>query len=351
MVLPLFRPQDRGGCLPIAYFHAMARLGIEGVVVVEPQDIFVSVGYFDDTEAVIDVDRCRKRGIPILRREIGGGPVLLGPGQVFYNVVLKRNDPRIPKSVLKTYEEFSKPIVATYDALGVKTAFKAVNDLVVKDSHKKISGQGAADIGDMFCFVGAILRDFDTALMAQVIKVPEEKFRDKLQKTLEENVTSISKELLQVPSRESVEERLITELASFFGDVEIRPLPTEVVALAHEVVEELQDSAVVYAPRSRRYDALRIREGVTFRAGLHKAVGGLIRAKVVVEDEVIKEVFISGDFTIMPKGGLKELESFLRGVPFVKESVTSQADRFLHESNVEIPGVSANDLAEAIVGG
>jgi len=52
-----------------------------------------------------------------------------------------------------------------------------------------ISGQGAADIGDSFVFVGSILLKFDTKLMSQLFRVPEEKFRDKLYKTLEENIS------------------------------------------------------------------------------------------------------------------------------------------------------------------
>ena len=351
MALPLFRPEDRGGCLPIAYFHAMARLGIEGVVIVEPEDVFVSVGYFDDTEAVIDVERCERMGISIIRREIGGGPVLLGPGQVFYNIVLKKNDSRVPRSVLHAYEEFSKPIVATYSSLGVETIFKPVNDLVVKDSRKKISGQGAADIADTFCFVGAILREFDAALMDQVIKVPDEKFRDKLQKTLEDNVTSIGTELGHVPSNKLVEDHLIEELSKVFGGLEEVPLIKEVEELAREVVEELQSEAALYAPRTRRYDALRIREGVSFRAGLHKAVGGLIRSHVVVEDEKVKDVILSGDFTFLPKGRLIDLESALYGVPFTKESVAAAVEEFILSTEVEIPGISADDLAQAIVGG
>ncbi len=351
MSLPLFRPQDRGGCLPIAYFHAMARLGIEGIVIVEPDDVFVSVGYFDDTEAVIDVERCERLGIPILRREIGGGPVLLGPGQVFYNIVLKRDDSRVPRSVLQAYEEFSKPIVATYSTLGVETIFKPVNDLVVNESRKKISGQGAADIADTFCFVGAILREFDASLMAQVIKVPDEKFRDKLQKTLEDNVTSIGSELGYVPANKLVEDCLIDELSKYFGELEQRPLPSEVEELAREIVEELQSENALYAPRTRRYDVLRIREGVSFRAGLHKAVGGLIRSQVVVEDEKVREVILTGDFTCLPKDRLADLESALYGVSFTKESVAAAVQEFIAEAKIEIPGVSANDLAQAIVGG
>jgi len=91
--LALYLPDDRAGVLPITYFHALARLGLDGLVLVEPRQWFVSVGFFDDTEAAVDLQACRAQGLPVVRREIGGGPVLLGPGQVFYQLVLPRKHP------------------------------------------------------------------------------------------------------------------------------------------------------------------------------------------------------------------------------------------------------------------
>lgn len=35
---------------PITLFHAMARLGYEGLIITTPTDTYVSVGYFDKTE-------------------------------------------------------------------------------------------------------------------------------------------------------------------------------------------------------------------------------------------------------------------------------------------------------------
>jgi len=350
MSLALFRPKDRSECMPIAYFHALARLSIEGVVIVEPRDVFVSVGYFDDTEAVVDVERCESLGLPLIRREVGGGPVLLGPGQVFYNLVLHKDDLRVPRSILKAYEEFSVPIIKTYRRLGVETEFKAVNDLVVASSKKKISGQGAADIGEMFCFVGAVLNEFNTSLMAQVIKVPDEKFRDKLQKTLEENVTSVKKETGTQKDPTEVERALIEELGAHFDGFEERELPKEVVDLAREIEGELRSDEQLFAPRTRRYNTLRVREGVYFRPGLYKAVGGLIRSKVVVQDRVIREITLSGDFSLSPKAMIVELERAFVGVPFKKSAVIEAAEIAIESNSIDIPGVSAIDLAEAIVG-
>ncbi|MHB1952098.1 MAG: lipoyl protein ligase domain-containing protein, partial [Acidiferrobacteraceae bacterium] len=88
----IFYPPDAGGLLPITYLHAMAECGVEGLLLIEPVVTFVSLGCFDDPR-LVDLAFCRTAGIPVMRRALGGGTVLLGPGQVFYQLVLNRRNP------------------------------------------------------------------------------------------------------------------------------------------------------------------------------------------------------------------------------------------------------------------
>jgi lipoate-protein ligase A len=55
----------------------------------EPRQHFVVVGYSNRVEREVNVEACRKRGIPILRRCSGGGTVLQGPGCLNYALVLR----------------------------------------------------------------------------------------------------------------------------------------------------------------------------------------------------------------------------------------------------------------------
>jgi lipoate-protein ligase A len=45
---------------------------------------------------------------------------------------------------------------------------------------RKIGGTGAASIGEATVMVGSFMFDFDTETMSRCLKVPSEKFRDKL---------------------------------------------------------------------------------------------------------------------------------------------------------------------------
>lgn len=344
--MKIFRAGPQGNLRSITLFHAMARLGKEGLIITTPTDTYVSVGYFDKTEEIVDLKKCKKLSIPVIRREVGGGAVLLHPNQVFYQLILKRE--RAPFKVTDAYKHFSQAVINAYKRLGVETEYRPINDIVVKRNKKKISGQGAADIEGMFVFVGGILLRFDTKLMAQLFKVPEEKFRDKLYKSLEENISWVEKETGRLPSYEEVEEILIEEFSNllpFEGEEEI---PPEAYELADKLKEEFTSEEVLLEDTGRKHRAIKLREGVYLRTSIHKARGGLIRAEVWTDGERIESVRIYGDFTLYPKDSIKKLEDALTGVSFNKEEIKKKVEEFLGE--VEFPGVSAEDLVKVIYG-
>jgi lipoate-protein ligase A len=68
-----------------------------------------------------------------------------------------------------------------------------VNDLIA--GNRKISGSGVGEIGECIVFVGNLMLDFDYETMSRILKVPDEKFRDKVEKTIEGNLTTIRMEL------------------------------------------------------------------------------------------------------------------------------------------------------------
>lgn len=348
--MKIYRAGKQSNLRSITLFHAMARLGYEGLIVTSPAETFVSVGYFDRTQDIVDVERCRERGIPIFRREIGGGAVLLDENQVFYQLIIKRHSGKLPFKIEEAYRKFSVPVIETYRRLGVETEYRPINDIVVKSNKRKISGQGAADIGESFVFVGGILLRFNTRLMSELFRVPEEKFRDKLYKSLEENISWVERETGRLPSYGEVERILIEEfskLLDFEGEAEI---PPEAVSLADKLKEEFTSEEVLFEDTGRKHRVIKIREGVFVRNGVHKAKGGLLRAEVHIWEGVIEDLRIYGDFTLYPKDALRELEESLIGVPFEREAIEKKVEDFLKREEVEFPGVEVRDLIQVIYG-
>lgn len=331
----------------MAYFHALARLGLDGLVLIEPEEQFVSVGFFDDTEEAVDLEACRRMGLPVVRREIGGGPVLLGPGQVFYHLILPRSHHALPPRLADIYRSLSAPVIETYRHFGVEVTFRPVNDLVTSDG-RKITGQGAADIGDRFCFVGAVLRHFDSALMAAVVQVPDEKVRHQVHRAIDDNMSSIARATGTTPAWEEVVDVLAASFAMLLGPLEPRPVPPEAQELAAHIADEIQSAEVLMAPRRRDHATTKIREGVEVHRRLHKAPGGLIRAFVTVHEGTISEVAVGGDFTMIPRASLSAIEDALVGRPCAARLVAEVVEDVMRHHHVESPGVTAADFAAAI---
>src|SRR4030042_871551 len=89
-------------------FHALARMGIEALVIVSPQTPLVSIGYFQDVEQEVDLPYCKARSIPFMRREVGGGATYLDENQVFYQLIWKKDNPRFPKMIQEIFPWFSE---------------------------------------------------------------------------------------------------------------------------------------------------------------------------------------------------------------------------------------------------
>ena len=72
-------------------YHALAKLGREALSLVSPATPYVCIGFHQDAEQEVDLDYCKAHGIPVFRREVGGGAVYLDGHQLFYQIILKKD--------------------------------------------------------------------------------------------------------------------------------------------------------------------------------------------------------------------------------------------------------------------
>ena len=66
-----------------AVAYAMTEDAPDTIILVSPSQPYVCIGYHQDLEKEVDLAYCQSRGLPILRREVGGGAVYLDDGQIF----------------------------------------------------------------------------------------------------------------------------------------------------------------------------------------------------------------------------------------------------------------------------
>jgi lipoate-protein ligase A len=329
-------------------FHALARMGMEALVIVSPRIPLVSIGYFQDAAQEVDLEFCRKSGIPFMRREVGGGATYLDENQIFYQLIWKKDNPKFPKAVDEIYPWFSQAPIETYRAFGIETEFRVVNDIITQGG-KKIAGEGGGNIGDCMVFVGGILLDFDYQAMTKILKVPDEKFRDKVYKTMEENLTTMKRESGTIPSREEVVAVLKEKFEKRVGKVTPASLNSEILEKMGQIETWMTSEEFLLKKTPRVPAGVKIREGVEVLYGFHKAKGGLIRTAEEVSEERIEDITISGDFTFVPKEQLSGLEASLEKVSLEEEKITESVDTYYEEKEIESPGVESKDITQAIL--
>ena len=278
-------------------YHALAHLGREGLILCSPSRPYVSVGYFQDPVQELDLEYCSAAGLPVFRREVGGGAVYLDRHQLFWQVVLGREHPLVSLNRQRFYQRLLAPVVAVYRDLGVPARVAPVNDVAV--GSRRIAGTGAGEIGDSVAFVGNLMRRFDCAAMTRVLRAPDQAFRASFQAHMERQLTSLSRELGVRREAALDDEALYDLLAARFtevlGPLEERPLDAELCAAMDKLGRRMLSPAWTNFPR--RASPLR---RVKVRAGLflHHWRGSVTRqpleAQFTSQDGRVMELSLRG---------------------------------------------------------
>jgi lipoate-protein ligase A len=325
-------------------YHSLALLGREALVLVSPASPYVCIGFHQDVAQEVDLDFCRMHNIPVFRREVGGGAVFLDGNQLFFQLILKRDNPVAPKRIDAFYKKFLQPIIEVHKHIGLKVSYKPVNDLVIE--NRKITGTGAAEIGDCIVFVGNLILDFDYETMSRVLKIPDEKFRDKVKKTIEENLSTIQRELgaqqYEQWNEQSLNNMMVEEFEKVLGPLKPANINDELIAKMKELETSMINNAWLFQ-KGKRVEGrvVKVRSGLEIIQRIHKASGGLIRAEFAIEEGKYRGVTISGDFFCFPKNSVDRLAAALENS--LADNVADAIADFYQTKEIDIPGVSPDD--------
>ena len=324
------------------------------IIVCEPTYPVICIGYHQMASTDVDIDFCQRKGIPIVRRILGGGGVLLDRGQIFYQIIAKRGSGVIPYKADDTFEALLRPVVRTLRELGAPAQYRALNDIQVQG--RKISGNGATIVGETLVLTGNIIVDFDYDQMCAALRVPSEKFRDKVAKSLKERVTTLRRELNSVPPTSEIERMLINNFERELSiSLQQRNLTGPEIRLLTEIRRKYLSEQWLFEPEADHRDLLRkieltISGSTRIVENSVKTAGGLIRVLLEAEDNLIRDAVIYGDFSFYPKEKLRKFEQSLKGVPLVPEQVLERTRHFFEEEKVETPGVSLQDFVSLLLG-
>lgn len=315
------------------------------VILVSPDRPYVSIGYHQNAAAEVDLDYCRAAGLPVIRREVGGGAVYLDDGQVFVQWVFRQG--RLPADLADRFSLYVRPLVETYRSFGVEAYHRPVNDIHVRG--KKIGGTGAAQIGAAEVLVGSLMLRFDKPAMARVLKVASEKMRDKVVESLEQYMTTLAEQLGAAPPRDEVVSRYLAACAAALGEpVAAGAWTPAEEAEAQRLDAQFASDAWLHEGRRGPRPGIKIHEDVQVTEGVHKAAGGLIRATVQWHAGRVASLALSGDFTLLPASSLADLEEAAVGAVGDAGVLAARFAAVYASRGVAAPGVTPEDFARAV---
>jgi lipoate---protein ligase len=329
-------------------YHAAAYLGREALLILRPATPYFCLGCHQDARQEIDLEYTRQHNIPLLRREVGGGAVYLDGQQLFYQFVLRKDRPGLPAAKGNLYRMLLQPVIETYRHFGVAAEFRPVNDIIA--NGRKVSGNGAAEINEMLILVGNFILDFDYEMMSRVLRVPDEKFRDKVYKTLSENLSTFQRETDAIPATADLASDLRRRVEALLGPMnEKHAIDAALRRKADERFGEMYTDEWLFENdvRKERQPEVKIRDGVIVLQKVVKLPGGLVRLAAVNQEGRLADVHLSGDFFIYPQSALSRLEQALAGVPLESSALTEAIQSFYTRNQIETPGITPAALAEA----
>lgn len=328
-----------------ALAYAMDDTTPDTILLVSADRPYVSIGFHQEAEKEVDLEYCRTRDLPVIRREVGGGAVYLDHQQIFAQWIFRRR--HLPADLADRFRLYARPLVETYRALGVNAIYRPINDIHV--DGKKIGGTGAAAIGEADVVVGSLMLDFDAAMMARVLKVSSEKMRDKLTQSLNDYMTTLARQLGHAPESRLVTGIYVEQCAAVLGRA-IRPgKPSDhELAVAAELDRRFASAAWLHRKGGLHQTGVKIHQDVRVIEVAHKAPGGLIRITARMRNGQIDDVSLSGDFTLLPASSIGMLEQALHGLPLDAALCARTIEDVYRLHNIQSPGLTPVDFAEAM---
>lgn len=311
------------------------------------------VGFHQDLEQEIDVEYCRHHGIPIVRRILGGGAVYLDSGQIFYQVMAPRA--LLPPTTGELFAHVLQAPVQTYREIGVPAVYAPVNDIRT-EAGQKISGNGMGYVKDVAVITGNLIEDFPFETMGNVIKVPDEKFRDKAIQTMKQYMGTITALVADPPPRDHVVDRLVANFNEVLGEhLEPGTLTARERELMARTRARYQTREWLYQTKYEKLEwradlrRLKIRGEVHLLQANYKSPGGLIRVTVLEEEGRITEISLSGDFHLSPRESLVHLVDALKGCPLDEEVLLRTLTRVFEAHAIDAPGTPPAEFTRAIL--
>jgi lipoate-protein ligase A len=346
--MKLYRPGMLRGDESQAIYHVLAARQEEAVVLCRPSSCCVCLGFHDDLLQEIDQEFCSVNSIPLIRRETGGGVVLLDCNQLFFQLILHKDNPLLRGRRDRFFQKFLAPVIATLQAYGLQAELQEPADLVIRG--RKISGNGAGDINGCAVYIGNILFDFNKQLMSRIIKVPNEAFRKAMEQALGSCLTTLADELAEVPEMDRVEQVLAEKFISWLPDLKPACYDEALQQATRIMAQKLQSQEILQLPGKKiKARQVKIKEATYLRLHFFPNVDCGDYAIFLIQEGIIVNFTYYGT-TFSSAAGWPPLATYLIGVSWQIYPVSAAIELWLMHTPVSHT-ISRDSFVEWIIEG
>lgn len=307
----------------------------------------MSIGYHQGLEVEVDVHYCNEHKIPVLRREVGGGTVYIDENQLFTQWIMTPET--LPLSMEKRFELFTRPLVTSYQQLGIPAYFHPLNDIHV--AGKKITGTGAARIGNAEVLVGNFLLDFNNEVMSRILNTPSPAFRNHLEKGLHGYLTTIQRELGRTPPREDLVDLYRKSCEESLG---IRVEPGSITEEEWRTIKEVEARFLSTAFQSQdgglKRDGVKIHQDVWIRERIMERHGVQIRATGTLRQNHLDRLTLESSPALHPASILTDLAAALLGTELESDNIGNRIETICAQKADTNPGITTRDWVDIVLG-
>ena len=161
------------------------------VMMIWQADRCVMLGSYQVANAEIDIGRASRENVQIVRRSSGGGAIYNDLGVLLYTIITPYEQGQHPQQAAR--DKAADIIVRALNQMGVPAKFEGRNDIIV--DGKKVSGLAQYARDGRICTHGSLLYDADLEMLAQILRVDEEKIRSKAIRSVRSRVTNIAEHI------------------------------------------------------------------------------------------------------------------------------------------------------------
>jgi hypothetical protein len=218
---------------------------------------------------------------------------------------------------------------------------------------RKISGNAAGLYEDAQALVGNLLLEFPHEEMIQILKVPNEKFREKVRKLMESGVTSVKDQLGFVPPRD---ELIQVFIECFESQLNIQLTPTTLHPDTLALMYNLQNISMETEWPTRKYNQtktnfwkVKIHSDAHVVQGRFHTSNGWVQIQCSFQDTIIDEIHIIEELGIIPNPILLQLEQYLTQIDLIEVNLATYINSFLSQFDLDNSTSISADLAQSLL--